>query len=166
MLLVVAFFALIAIYTTTALWIGKPITAAQRTPAQRCAAEWGADVSKAVLDDCEKREAREEQDRAFKQAMIEAHRGERQVKYVVEGDKHQRADLTYRNESGGTEQRTVYLPWSLEMWRAPGTFVYLSAQNHGGSGVQTTIFVEGRILQEAESTAEYGIATASGRIPR
>jgi hypothetical protein len=91
---------------------------------------------------------------------------EREVTYIVDGSASS-ASLTYRNESGGTEQRTVSLPWRLEMRVAPGQFLYVSAQKKQKYGtVKTTIYLEEKMLQEAESDTEYGIASASGRAPR
>lgn len=85
---------------------------------------------------------------------------------VVNGASPHYATLTYQNESGGTEQKTVKLPWALE-WRIESPhFLYLSAQKTGESGiVHVAVYCDGQLLQEAESTSEYGIATASGRVP-
>lgn len=86
--------------------------------------------------------------------------------YLVNGSASS-ASLTYRNESGGTEQRTVPLPWTLEMHVGPGHFLYVSAQKQGPYGaIRAAIYVEGQVLQEAESSSEYGIASASGSVPR
>ena len=74
--------------------------------------------------------------------------------------------LTYQNESGGTEQRTIVTPWKLEFKAQRNAFVYISAQKrHEAGAVRTAIYVNGLLLQEAESTSEYGIATVSGSVP-
>lgn len=87
------------------------------------------------------------------------------VTYVVDG--YTPASLTYRNESGGTEQRAVQLPWSLDMPNIPsGSILYLSAQNKSTGTIKARIYLDSRQLQMAESDAEYGIATVSGSIPR
>jgi hypothetical protein len=91
--------------------------------------------------------------------------GSHAIKYVVTGTVRG-ASLTYVNESGGTEQRTVSVPLTLEFRRAPGTSVYLSAQKQEEYGsVHVSIYVDGALLQEAESNEEYGIATASALVP-
>lgn len=103
---------------------------------------------------------------SFPHDALKATTTERKVTYVVGGSTSS-ARLTYRNESGGTEQRTVSLPWTLEMRAVPGQFLYLSAQKKQTYGtVKTSIEIEGQVLQEAESDTEYGIASASGRVPR
>jgi hypothetical protein len=64
-------------------------------------------------------------------------------------------------------QRTVSLPWTLEMRAGPRQFLYLSAQKKEPYGtVKTGIYIDGHLLQEAESSTEYGIASASGVVPR
>lgn len=75
--------------------------------------------------------------------------------------------LTYQNASGGTEQRIVGLPSSMSFYSMPGRFVYVSAQNKTSSGdVHVSITVDGSVLQQATSSTAYGIATASGSVPR
>lgn len=88
------------------------------------------------------------------------------VRYVVTGSAME-ANLTYQNESGGTEEQKVHLPWRLEMHNPPGEFLYLAAQNPSGSGnVYAEIDVNGEELRWANSTIPYGIASVSGRVPR
>jgi hypothetical protein len=76
------------------------------------------------------------------------------------------AQLTIQNASGGTEQLTVDLPWTMTMsGQKDNSFVYLSAQ--GGQYtpyVTVTILVDGKTLQQAEAIGNYKIATASGRV--
>jgi len=75
--------------------------------------------------------------------------------------------LTYQNASGGTEQNVVGLPSSMSFYSLAGRFVYLSAQNKTNSGeVHVSITVDGRLLQQATSSSAFGIATASGSVPR
>jgi hypothetical protein len=75
-------------------------------------------------------------------------------------------DVTYVNQSGGTEQKKVMVPWQLGMRVAPGRFLYLSAQKTEETGtVHCQILVEGTVVQEAESSADFGIASVSGRVP-
>lgn len=86
------------------------------------------------------------------------------VSYQVAGSTAS-ASLTYRNASGGTEQRTVPVPWSLEMQLPSGEFLYVSAQKKNSSGnIRASILVDGHVIQEAESTDEYGIASVSGAV--
>lgn len=75
-----------------------------------------------------------------------------------------RADVTYENASGNTEQRTVPVPWTESMVVPAGQFVYISAQSISG-GTKTIgceIKSDGDVIEEAESRGEYVIATCSG----
>jgi len=113
------------------------------------------------------------------------------------------ASLTYRNASGGTEQATVQLPWSMTFSGTTGQVLYLSAQKQAprrnrlcdeyvgtlrpfectssiaeletaeqaarawvsGGAIVATMYVDGVASQKAESNADSGIATVSGRLP-
>jgi hypothetical protein len=92
------------------------------------------------------------------------------VRYEVSGygvGYHESVSLTYTNESGGSEQKDFdgKSPWVLEMMKPTGATLYISAQNKQDTDpVGVKIYVDGALLQEASSTAEYGIATASGSI--
>jgi hypothetical protein len=84
------------------------------------------------------------------------------VVYKV-GGTASRASLTIENESGGTEQFTVSIPWTKSFQVSPGSFVYVSAQNEGDHGsVTCTITSNGVIVQSANSTGAYVIAGCSG----
>jgi hypothetical protein len=75
-------------------------------------------------------------------------------------------ELTYQNQSGGTEQRKVSMPWNLEIKARSGAFLYLSAQKQGERGtIHATIYIDGQVLQQADSDSPYGIASVSGRVP-
>lgn len=75
------------------------------------------------------------------------------------------ANLTYRNESGGTDQMQADLPWSKTFRALPGSHLYISAQNDSDVGtVKVEIKVGGTVVQSGQTNAEYGIATASGRL--
>ena len=92
--------------------------------------------------------------------------GVHRIEYSISGSARV-VGLTYRNATGGTEQNEVRVPGSLSFYAATGQFVYISAQNKSDSGdVQVSITVDGRLLQHANSSAAYGIATASGSVPR
>lgn len=86
------------------------------------------------------------------------------IEYTVEGSAHS-ASLTYSNEQGGTEQHDVTLPWrKLVVMRKRG-FAYISAQNKSDSGdVKVEITLNGVPVKASQSSASYGIASASGRI--
>src|ERR1041385_6771723 len=82
------------------------------------------------------------------------------VTYRVDGNGH--ASLTYANATGGTEQHTVKLPWTITFNGQYGEHLYLSAQDKGdNSSVTASISVNGRIVKDATSTEEYGIASVS-----
>ena len=88
------------------------------------------------------------------------------VEYSISGSAGA-AGLTYRNATGGTEQNEVSLPQTFRFYAASGSFVYLSAQNKTDAGyVHVSITVDGTSLQEATAGSAYGIATASGSLPR
>lgn len=74
------------------------------------------------------------------------------------------ASITIENESGGTEQHTVSVPWTMEFQARQGQFVYLSAQNQGSGRLEAIIYVDGQPIQRAETTEQYGIASASGSV--
>lgn len=88
------------------------------------------------------------------------------VEYTVSGvGIGNTANVTLSNSSGGTEQRTVTLPASIQyLFVSEGTFLYISAQNPTRLGVlSVSIKVEGKdTLASASSNAPFGIATASG----
>lgn len=88
------------------------------------------------------------------------------VEYSISGSA-EGAGLTYRNATGGTEQNEVSLPQTFRFYAASGSFVYLSAQNKTNTGyVHVSITVDGSPVQEATAGSAYGIATASGSVPR
>jgi hypothetical protein len=87
----------------------------------------------------------------------------RRVTYVLRGSSTS-ASITIQNESGGSEQHVVSVPWAKEFRAAPGQFVYLSAQNQGWGDLEAVIYVDGQPLQSAEATQQYGIASASGTV--
>lgn len=87
------------------------------------------------------------------------------VVYTVEGSGNQ-ASLTYRNASGGTEQRTVNLPWEFSYTAESGHFTYVSAQvrDSGSRSIQCKITHDGATIEEANSEGEFVIAECSGTI--
>jgi len=92
--------------------------------------------------------------------------GVHRIEYKLDGSARI-AGVTYRNASGGTEQMDVAVPAGTTFFAASVSFVYFSAQNKTASGdVHVMVLVDGRILQQATSSTAYGIATASGSVPR
>ena len=72
------------------------------------------------------------------------------------------ASITYENKSGGTEQRTVNLPWRTSFEAMPGQWLYLSAQNEQAHGYITVKIMEaGEYVEEAQSQGGYAIASCS-----
>ena len=101
-----------------------------------------------------------------RQSTIEAAQaaGRYVIEYVVSGSALV-ASLTYSNLSGGTEQHQVAVPWRMYFTASKGHLAYISAQNKAAYGrVRVEILVNGVSVKTSESSAEYGIATASGRL--
>ena len=93
------------------------------------------------------------------------------VTYIVTEAEHPwpgGANLTYTNASGGSEQISdAHLPWKLEMNdQESGSIVYISAQLDSESEheIHVSILVDGKLLQHADSTGDYSVATASGTV--
>jgi hypothetical protein len=74
------------------------------------------------------------------------------------------ASITIQNETGGSEQHTVRLPWVKRFSAHPKAFLYLSAQNDGRGRLVAIIKSNGEVLQQAEATSEFGIASVSGSV--
>jgi len=88
------------------------------------------------------------------------------VEYTIDGSARI-VGATYRNATGGTEQNDAAVPANMSFYAMAGSFVYLSAQNKSDNGtVHVAISIDGRLLQQASSSTQYGIATASGSVPR
>lgn len=70
-------------------------------------------------------------------------------------------DITMRNQTGATEQRTVNLPYSQRVGCIQ--FAYISAQIDGGGSGTVTCEVErgGQVVQRATSSGAASIATCS-----
>lgn len=114
------------------------------------------------------------------------------VKYVVEGNGL--TLLTYQNEAGRTEQKTVDLPWTLVINGKRGKFLYLAAHKQPIARrrvcersdnmmrpedcfdydrllrqsllpIKATIFLDERVFQTAETNARYGVVSIGGSIP-
>ena len=85
------------------------------------------------------------------------------VTYSLEGTARS-ASITIANESGGTEQHVVPVPWKKQFHATHGKFVYLSAQNQDSGRLEAEISVDGLVLQRAVTTEQYGIASVSGSV--
>jgi len=86
------------------------------------------------------------------------------VTYKMSGTAR-RADLTYQNAQGGSEQKEVALPWSISFSATDGQFVYLSGQNTGEYGsVTCAILLNGTSVKQSTSEGAYKIASCSGKV--
>jgi hypothetical protein len=89
------------------------------------------------------------------------------VRYRIGGTASE-ADITIENASGGTEQKTVDVPWSETFEAELGQFVYVSAQSQDDADrtINCEIQVNGTVLESAESRGQYVIASCSGSVGR
>lgn len=70
--------------------------------------------------------------------------------------------VTYMNNSGGTEQKDVKVPFKYEFSAKAGAMLSLVAQNKGASGsVTCQILVDGKVKKEATSEGGYVVVTCS-----
>jgi len=85
------------------------------------------------------------------------------VKYEITGSAYS-VDITLNNATGGTEQYSnAGLPASITYDNFTSDFLYISAQNQGGSGTVTvSIYIDGKLFKTATSSGGYVIATAHG----
>ena len=80
------------------------------------------------------------------------------------------ANITYSNGDGGTSQVVrAPVPWHIEISALDGAFLYISAQateDSFGSGlyVLVGIHIDGVPVKKTESSGNFAIATASGRL--
>ena len=91
-----------------------------------------------------------------------------QVTYRVTGTANT-VRLTYENASGNTEQKDpVRVPWTATYTMPRGAFVYISAQNNGNTSgsVVCEILVNGVVIEQAESSGKYVIASCRGTAGR
>lgn len=90
-----------------------------------------------------------------------------QITYKVETSDRAPVSLTYANETGATVQEDTTSPWSKSFTAPAGQFLYLSAQrDYSGSGkISCTITDGAKVIQTAESSGQYVIASCSGSVP-
>lgn len=76
-------------------------------------------------------------------------------------------DITYENSSGNTEQKTIATgSWETSFTQDSGEFVYISAQAaNENADVTVKIYYNGKVIEEASSSGDFIIATASGSVP-
>src|ERR1035438_4268886 len=82
------------------------------------------------------------------------------------------ASITIANDNGGTEQHAINLPWTKEFDAPSGRSLYLSAQKRtaarDGFGhptkLEATLYVDGKVVQHAVTTEDFGIASVSGKV--
>jgi hypothetical protein len=99
---------------------------------------------------------------ALQKPGIQAPAGKVRVDYLIFGSTN-RASLTLSNATGNTEMITVRVPWSQMLIMEPGEYLYLSAQNERDRGsISCQIHVNGRVVEEANSSGAYVIASCSG----
>jgi len=93
--------------------------------------------------------------------------------FTLGTDRPADASVTIVNENGGTEQHAINLPWTKEFDAPSGRFLSLSAQKktaaRDGYGqptkLEVTLYVDGKEIQHAETTEDYGVASVSGKVP-
>jgi hypothetical protein len=75
--------------------------------------------------------------------------------------------ITYENSSGNTEQKTISSgSWTTTFTGNQGYFVYISAQaDNENANITAKIYYQGDIIEQASSSGDYVIATASGSLP-
>ncbi|MGE0811555.1 MAG: hypothetical protein AB7N69_13245 [Immundisolibacter sp.] len=125
-----------------------------------------ADRSKRLreMEELQKLALAEEEAKRAKDIETAKARGFYVVEYVVFGSAD-RAFLTYTNATGGTEQHDVNIPWNRRFFARKGDTPYIAAQNKSSDGtIAVLIYLNGEAIKTSESSAEYGIATAGGRI--
>ena len=90
-----------------------------------------------------------------------------EIMYQVRGEGTDRASLTIENETGGTEQTDVFLPWMKRFTAEAGQFVYISAQNDSdGGSISCLITADDEVIESAESDGAFAIASCSGSVGR
>ncbi|HLE43931.1 MAG TPA: hypothetical protein VJB36_07940, partial [Methylomirabilota bacterium] len=71
------------------------------------------------------------------------------------------------NARGGTEQASVRLPWEMSFDAKGGSFLYVSAQNHGVAGsVTCEILLDDENRTNSTSTGAYVVAECSNAAER
>jgi hypothetical protein len=114
---------------------------------------------------------------------VRSESGLRQVTFDVDGSVKAVSLTASTGKNGGSEQDIVEVPYHKELFLKVGSNLYISAQKtrvsrpdptspsekpmviaDGSGTVHVVIKVNGKIVQEATSTAPFGIATASGQL--
>ncbi len=76
-------------------------------------------------------------------------------------------NITYANSIGNIEQKTISSgSWATTFTGNQGDFVYISAQaNNKNANITAKIYYKGDVIEQASSSGDYVIATASGSLP-
>jgi len=76
-------------------------------------------------------------------------------------------DITYENSDGNTEQKDISGgSWTTTFTGYSGQFVYISAQaDNENADISVKIYYRGELIESANSSGDYVIATASGSLP-
>lgn len=87
------------------------------------------------------------------------------VKYLVKCDPAG-FSVTYTNSGGNTEQKKVSTnEWSLDFIGTPGSYVSISAQaKNKSSNISVKIMYQGKVIENAKSSGDYVVASASGSL--
>lgn len=83
------------------------------------------------------------------------------ITYKISGSSGQ-ASITYTNQTGGTEQHTVYLPWQLTVKMNQYSVANILAQKTGEAGTITCeVLDNGNPWLKSTSTAAYAVVTCA-----
>lgn len=83
------------------------------------------------------------------------------VKYKITGTVNS-VDITFSTPSGGTQQKTVNLPFEIEYPYFTDSFKYISAQSNSNTGsVRVELFIKNSLVDTGFCNSEYCIATAN-----
>jgi len=87
------------------------------------------------------------------------------VEYTVESNRSG-FDITYTNDGGNTEQKKINSnKWKTTFNGSPGAFVSISAQtSNKNAEISVKIIYNGKTIEEAKSSGDYVIASASGSL--
>ena len=86
-----------------------------------------------------------------------------EVKYEIIGTA-QRVNVIYENSLGGVwEIEDISIPWSINVFRVDGSFLYICAQNqYQGGSVTVFIYIDNILFKRSTSNDPYAIVSASG----
>ncbi|ALU75136.1 hypothetical protein AUW17_07615 [Tenacibaculum dicentrarchi] len=87
------------------------------------------------------------------------------VEYIVESNRDS-FNVTYTNNGGNTEQKKInFKKWTTSFIGSPDKFVSISAQTLSkNANISVKIIYNGKIIEQAKSSGDYVIASASGAL--